>query len=81
MFCLTQQTWGIHPMLFQWWANIETALGECLVFAVNMSVSSVNTIGLTQCWFNVGPSFATLDQYLTKVGSAYRVDVVADNSV
>ena len=49
MFCLTQQTWGIHPMLFRCWANIETALGECLVFAVNMSVSSVNTIGLTQC--------------------------------
>ena len=30
----TQQTRGIRPMLFQRrWPNIETALGECLVFA------------------------------------------------
>ena len=37
---LAQQTRGIHPTLFQCWStvfdagpNIETALGECLVFA------------------------------------------------
>ena len=29
----SQQTRGIHPILFQCWPNIETELGECLVFA------------------------------------------------
>ena len=34
------------------WVNIETALGECRVFA-NLLAQSIQ---LTQCWIGVGPA-------------------------
>ena len=70
------------------WPSIEPTLVQCLVFTDTPDLLMYSLLGLllhhkqvtlNQCWFNVGPSSATLSQHLFNLSTLKALNYFVKN--